>query len=90
VTALIRGDGLDKIDLKSIQLIGTDTAAAPLDATRATRTGNHVRAYFRQADAIKTLDTPKAGEKHKITIELSAGGTKTDLTDQIRVVGPSH
>jgi hypothetical protein len=89
VTALISGDGLSKVDLKSIVLIGTDTTAAPLHAQRANLTGNHIRAWFAMSDAFKTLDTPKPGERHKITIELMADGTKTDLTDQIRVVGPS-
>jgi uncharacterized protein YjbI with pentapeptide repeats len=90
VSALITGGDLSKVDLKSIVLIGTDAAAAPLSAQRASRSGNHVRAFFSMADAYKTLDTPKPGEKHKITIELSVGGTKTDLTYQIRVVGPNH
>jgi len=90
VTALIRGDGLSKVDLKSIVLIGTDTTAAPLPAQRAALTGNHIRAWFAMSDAYKTLDTPKPGERHKITIELMADGTKTDLTAQIRVVGPGH
>jgi len=90
VTALIRGDGLSKVDLKSIVLIGTDHAAAPLPAQRATLTGNHIRAWFAMSDAFKTLDTPKPGERHKITIELMADGVKTDLTAQIRVVGPGH
>jgi hypothetical protein len=90
VTALIRGDGLSKVDLKSIVLIGTDAAAAPLPAQRATLTGNHVRAWFPMSGALKTLDTPTPGERHKITIELMADGTKTDLTAEIRVVGPGH
>lgn len=90
VTALIRGGDLSKIDLKSIVLVGTDSAAAPVPAVRASRSGNHVRAFFRQSDALKTLDTPKSGEKHRITIELSAGGATTELTDQIRVVGPKR
>jgi hypothetical protein len=88
VSALIRGDGLDDVDLDSIKLVGTDPDAEPLEALRATRTGNHIRAFFAKDDAFATLDTPKAGEVHEITITLNAGGTEDEeLTDKIRVVG---
>jgi uncharacterized membrane protein len=91
VSALIRGEGLDDIDLDSIELVGTDPDAEPLPALRATRTGNHVRAFFAKDDAFATLDTPKPGEVHEIIIRLSAGGDEDEeLTDRIRVVGPSR
>jgi hypothetical protein len=90
VSALIRGEGLADVDLDSIELVGTDPDAEPLAAERATLTGNHIRAFFRKADAFATLDTPKRGERHEITIRLSAGGEDYELTDHIRVVGPSH
>jgi hypothetical protein len=88
VTALITGPDLSKIDLKSIVLIGTDPAAAPLHATRADLHGNHVRAFFPQSGAWKTLLNPKQGKTYKITIELTVDGTKTDLTARVTITGP--
>jgi hypothetical protein len=90
VTALIRGDGLGQIDLDSFELVGTDATAAPVAALRAKRSGNHVRAFFAQSEAIATLDTPKAGESHEITIRFSGPGGASELTDTIRVVGPDR
>jgi len=87
VSALIRGDGLADVDLTSIELVGTDPDAEPLPALRASRTGNHVRAFFAKDDAFATLDTPKPGEMHVITIRLTVAGTDEELTDRIRVVG---
>jgi hypothetical protein len=91
VTAVIRGTGLASIDLHSIVLVGSDDTATPLPATRAARSGNHVRAFFPMSDAFETLDDPKPGQTHEITIELSSkdgAKAKTELTDDIRVVGP--
>ncbi|HKH49619.1 MAG TPA: hypothetical protein VKM72_33575 [Thermoanaerobaculia bacterium] len=90
VSALIRGEGLEDIDLDSIELVGTDPDAEPLEALRATRTGNHVRAFFAKDDAFATLDTPKPGEQHEITITLIVAGEDQELTDKIRVVGPNR
>jgi len=90
VSALIRGDGLADIDLDSIELVGTDPDADPLPALRARREGNHVRAFFAKDDAFATLDTPKRGEVHEITIRFTAAGEDKELTDRIRVVGPGH
>lgn len=90
VSALIRGEGLDDIDLDSIELVGTDEDAEPLPALRASRNGNHVRAFFAKDDAFATLDTPKPGEEHEITITLSVAGEDQELTDKIRVVGPNR
>lgn len=92
VSALIRGTGLDEVDLRSIELEGTDAGAAPVEALRAQRAGNHIRAFFDKGDAFDTLDTPRPGETHRITIRLSAGedDEEIELTDRIRVVGPSR
>ena len=92
VSALIRGTGLDEVDLRSIELEGTDAGAAPVPALRAQRAGNHIRAFFDKGDAFDTLYTPQPGETHRITIRLSAGedDEESELTDRIRVVGPSR
>jgi hypothetical protein len=90
VTALIRGDGLGQIDLESFELVGTDPAAAPVAALRAKRSGNHVRAFFAQSEAIATLDTPKRGESHDVTIRFDGPGGANELVDTILVVGPNR
>lgn len=88
VSALIRGEGLADIDLSSIELVGTDADAEPLPALRASRQGNHIRAFFAKDDAFATLDTPKPGEVHEIKITFTAAGEDGELTDRIHVVGP--
>lgn len=90
VSVKITGDNLADVDLKSIVLVGTDGEAEPLPALRATRNGNHIRAFFSKKDAIKTLDTPTAGETHDIIIRLTAADEETEVTDVIRVVGPGN
>ncbi|HWM90372.1 MAG TPA: hypothetical protein VN493_06355 [Thermoanaerobaculia bacterium] len=90
VSVKITGDGLGDVDLDSIVLVGTDPAAAPLPALRASRNGNHIRAFFSKSDAIETLDTPKAGERHEIIIRLSVDGAETELKETIRIVGPGR
>src|SRR4029453_9502444 len=90
VTAFIRGDGLGQIDLDSFELVGTDPAAAPVAALNARRSGNHVRAFFAQSEAIATLDTPKRGEQHEITIRFTGPGGATELVDTIQVNGPNQ
>lgn len=90
VTARIDGSGLDKIDLGSLVLVGTDAAAAPLAPRRVQRVGHHVQAFFGKADAWKTLDHPQPGDQVKVTIRLTVDGTSMDLTDTIRIVGPAH
>lgn len=92
VSALIRGEGLEDVDLDSIELVGTDPDAEPLPALRASRNGNHIRAFFAKDDAFATLDTPKPGEEHEITIVVEVDGEDEalELTDRIRVVGPSR
>jgi hypothetical protein len=91
VSVKITGKGLGDVDLNSIVLVGTSADAEPLPALRASKTGNHIRAFFSKSDAFKTLDTPTAGEKHEIIIRLAAGDAgETELKDTIRVVGPGH
>jgi len=88
VSAFIRGSGFEDIDLDSIVLIGTDPGADPLEPSRASRQGNHVRAFFAQSDAIAILDTPAPGEVHTLTVELTVAGEPVTLTTDVRVVGP--
>lgn len=90
VSAVIRGSGLGDVDLSSIELVGTDSAEAPVRALRASLNGNHIRAFFSKKEAFDTLETPQPGEIHEITIRLEAAGEESELTDRIRVLGPSR
>lgn len=89
VSAFIRGEGFDRIDEDSIELIGTDPGAAPLSPTRVSVAGNHVRAFFQQSDALALLDTPEPKEEHEVTVRftLDDGAETMELTDVIKVVG---
>lgn len=88
VSAFIRGDGFDRIDLDSIVLLGSDPDAEPLAPTRVDRAGNHVRAFFRQSAAFATLDDPQPNDVHTVTLELTVEGEPFSLTDDVRIVGP--
>ena len=94
VSVKITGDNLDDVDLDSIVLIGTDDEAEPLEALRASRQGNHIRAFFAKRDAIKTLDTPTAGETHDVIIRFTVAGdggdVETEITDVVRITGPGN
>jgi hypothetical protein len=90
VSALIRGEGFEDVDLDSIVLVGTDPEAEPLAPTRVDRQGNHVRAFFAQSESFATLDDPQPGETHTVTIELTVEGEPLVLTDDARIVGPGE
>lgn len=90
VSAFIRGEGFEEIDLDSIVLIGSDPEAAPLAPTRVDRSGNHVRARFAKAAAFATLDEPAPGEHHTVTIELTVAGEPVSLEADVRIVGPGN
>lgn len=88
VTAFIRGDGLDEIDLSSILMEGDNDDAEPLAASTARLEGEHVRAQFPKNQVLDLLDEPERGSTHEITIEfLDQGGESHELTQEIRVVG---
>lgn len=90
VSALIRGEGFEDVDLDSIVLVGTDPGADPLAPSRVDRQGDHVRARFAQSAALATLDDPQPGEVHTVTIEFTVAGEPSSLTDDVRIVGPGE
>ncbi|MDX1632678.1 MAG: hypothetical protein R3234_12485, partial [Thermoanaerobaculia bacterium] len=87
VSALIRGDEIDEIDLGSIVLIGTSAEADALEPSSVGRQGNNVRARFRKADAFATLHEPEPGETHTIIIRFTVGGGEEELTFDVKIVG---
>ena len=89
VSALIRGEGFEDIDLDSILLIGDHPEDAEVSPTSATRQGNNVRARFRQQAAIGSLDDPRPGETRTVTVTFTVnGGEPMELTFDVRINGP--
>lgn len=84
VTAFIRGDGIDSIDLDSIQMYG-DNGAAPLAADGAKLAGNHVQADFPKNQVLALLDNPAKGSVHQITVAFTVNGSKVELTYDISI-----
>lgn len=89
VTAFIRGDGLDRIDLSSITLAGDNPDAEPLAASQASLEGNHVRARFPKNEVLGLLDNPTKGSTHTVTIAFadSETGDTFELTAQVKITG---
>jgi hypothetical protein len=95
VEAFLRGTGLQNIDLDSIELLGDDAAAAPVEAVSARLSGNHILARFPKGEAFDSLDDPDPGERHEVKIRFSVEGedgasTEKTLTDTVVIVGPAR
>lgn len=89
VSALIRGDGFEEVDVDSVVLIGTDPDADPLAPQSVSAQGNHVRARFGQSAAFATLQDGDTGQTHLIVIRFTVGGEEMELSEEIRTVGPA-
>lgn len=89
VTAFVRGDGLDKIDLDSIMLSGDNSEADPLAASTARLEGDHVRAQFPKNQVLDLIDTPDPGTEHTVTLSLTAndGADTFELQEDVKIVG---
>jgi hypothetical protein len=92
VSALLRGDDVPDIDLKTVALVGdSGTEVLPVSVKR---TGHEVRARFPMSKAFASLDDPDPGETHTVKVKYSvaaAGGTSTakELSVDVHVVGPA-
>jgi hypothetical protein len=89
VAFFVTGADARKIDVKSIQLTGDSPTAAPLSPVNVRAEDHHVVARFAMEDAFATLNDPKPGEEHKVTLSFTVNGTATTLTGEVRIVGPS-
>jgi hypothetical protein len=90
VQAFVRGGDAGKIDLGSIVLVGDGGKTLDPRATRYA--GGQVVATFSKSDAFKLLDSPKPGDQKTVTLRFNVGtgtsATKTELKDNVRIVGP--
>jgi len=89
VAFFITGADVKGIDLKSIQLTGDSSAAAPLSPVNVRQEDHHVVARFNMSDVIAILNNPKPGQEHKVTLTFDLNGTATTLTGEVRIVGPA-
>jgi hypothetical protein len=89
VVVKISGPGFRDIDLDSIVLVGSDTAAAEVEPRRVERVGNHVQAFFGKADAFDALLDPEPGQLHEVTVKFTVAGEAQELRATVRIVGPT-
>jgi succinyl-CoA synthetase beta subunit len=87
VEAFIEGEGIDKIDLDSIQMQGDNPGAEPLAANSASMRGSQIHARFPKNQVIGLLLDPEEGSTHTIIISfLVEGGTeRLELTAEITI-----
>jgi len=84
VSAFVRGQGFELIDIGSIQLVGPGGVAMPSNVSVG---GNHVRARFLKTEAIAILGLVQAGDIVEVTVEIMAGSDPMSLPASVRVVG---
>ena len=87
VHAFLRGTGLDKVDLTTVQLVGDKASADPVKPLDVRRVGQQIVARFSMSAAYATLDDPNPGERHKVKITFKADGKDVELFETIHVVG---
>lgn len=87
VEAFIEGEGIENIDLSSIEMMGDNTAATPLAAVSASINGDHVHARFAKNQLLELLLNPEEGSTHTITISFidSETGERLELTAVISI-----
>src|SRR5260370_19937258 len=67
VAFFITGADVKGSDLKSIQLTGDSSSAAPLSPANVRQEDHHVVARFKMSDVIAILNNPKPGQMHQVT-----------------------
>lgn len=88
VQAIIRGDGIEDIDLDSLQMTGDNPAAEALTAASGALNGNHVQADFPKNLVLDLLLNPGSGSKHIVTVSFtSGGGGRIELSAEVKVNG---
>jgi hypothetical protein len=83
VTAQIKGDGIEDIDLDSIEMTGD--SGQVLSATSAKLSGNHINADFPKSQVLDLLDSPAKGTTHTVTVRFMNGGQLQELTAQVNI-----
>ena len=89
VNALIRGQGIENIDLDSIEMMGDNPAAAPLPANSASLQGNHVQARFPKNQVLDLLLNPAPGTVHTVYVTFTSiqGGDRLEVSTEVTITG---
>jgi hypothetical protein len=89
VEAFIRGEGKEEIDLDSIEMVGDNPDAAPLEAKSAAINNDHIHARFRKSQLINLLLNPAPGSTHTILVTylLDGGTERMELSAIITIEG---
>jgi hypothetical protein len=89
VKAFLRGEGIEKIDLDSIEMEGDNPDAEPLQAVSASRQGNHVKATFPKNQVLDLLLDPAAGTTHTITVTFLEvnGSVRQEVSTEVTITG---
>lgn len=89
VQVFFRGEGVEDVDLSSIQLIGDDPVALPVEAIVAKLSGHHVMARFSKSAAFDSLlDPVLTGEERIIKIRFLLAGAPTEVELKVLILGP--
>jgi len=89
VAFFITGADVKGIDLKSIQLMGDLSSAAPLSPVNVRQEDHHVVARFAMSDLLALLNAPKPGERHKVTLSFNLKRYGHHPDQRGEIVGPS-
>jgi hypothetical protein len=77
VEAFIRGEGINQVDLNSLEMVGDNPDAAPLPAVSTSINNDHIHARFAKNQVIGLLLEPAPGTAHTIIVSyLLNGGTE--------------
>jgi len=89
VKAFLRGEGIENIDLDSIEMEGDNSGAEPLPAVSASRQGNHVKAEFPKNELLALLSSPAEGSTHTITVTFLEvnGSVRKKVSTEVRITG---
>ncbi len=91
VSAHIRGQGIENIDLDTIEMMGDNPDAEALPAISASLQGNHVQAQFPKNQVLDLLLNPASGTVHTVTVtfEGKQGGERLDVSTEVTITGKS-
>jgi hypothetical protein len=90
VKAFIKGDDIADIDLDDIKLKGDNESAGELEASSASRQGNHVQIDFPKNEVLAYLDNPAPGSSHTVTVIFELNGEEVELSAIITIVGSNE
>ena len=88
ITAFIRDGDLDAVDLDSFVLTGDGDGE--LEASSATREGNHVKAHFAKDQLLPLLDNPEKNSRHTVTVSFQGSGGTVELSEEVKITGNSN